>query len=110
MGGILIMKDSLADRVRRGAKLLDRQSPGWEFRITPGLIAMESCDMCILGQLFGHYVEGYERLRMSLPSTFLFSASAHGFTIPDEDQTEGCWVVFRELANAWREEIRSRIF
>lgn len=63
-----------------GAALLDRTDPAWPSRIDLQIFAIDDCDACVLGQLFGGYGEGI---------TLLFSLSApydvtvtHGFDIP----------------------------
>lgn len=47
-----------AERVARGAKLLDRKRPGWAERIDLDQLRLEECDSCILGQLYGTYRNG----------------------------------------------------
>lgn len=42
-----------AERVARGAKLLDEKAPGWHYLIQLDELKMSSCHTCILGQLFG---------------------------------------------------------
>lgn len=108
---------SLAERVARGAKLLDEKRPGWAAEIATDKLAMESCDRCILGQLYGHYFAGYEALRRQLPSDFLFSALGHGFTLSTRAQfvvlesegPEGVIQFFDPLADLWRAEIARRL-
>lgn len=39
-------------RVRRGAKWLDKNEPGWETKINPSLLEMQSGQDCVLGQVF----------------------------------------------------------
>ena len=39
-------------------QLLDKQAPGWAWRIHLGRLKLQSCRRCVLGQLFGTYVEG----------------------------------------------------
>jgi hypothetical protein len=99
-----------AARVRRGAALLDRVRPGWAREIDRDRLAMESCDRCILGQLWGDYMDGFRELVRPLDSRILFSAADHGFTLPLREQT-GPWTMnrFAALADAWRDEIRKRL-
>lgn len=54
-------------RVQRGAALLDKMLPGWwdgkdKPTINLEILEMESPDMCVLGQCFGEYVYGCNRL------------------------------------------------
>lgn len=46
------------NQVDRGVEYLDRVSPGWVDRVDPDdLVMWDSC-RCVLGQLFGNYVNG----------------------------------------------------
>ncbi len=105
-------------RAKAGAGLLDEHYPGWAGRIRAESIAMDSCDLCILGQLRGHYFDGYEEIRRRLPDGFLFRASDYGFTLPQCEQNyqptssvlyEAVMGRFRALADAWRGEIAARV-
>ena len=60
--------------VNRGARQLDEIEPGWWARITSNRLAMDSCDRCVMGQLYGGYVEG---LRVLLPARL-----AHPLQLP----------------------------
>lgn len=53
---------TVAERVRKGAKLLDKEYPGWEKRIDLSILDLESTCDCILGQLYGGYGAGLEAL------------------------------------------------
>lgn len=46
---------SVAERVARGAALLDLKVPGWAGRINLHTLDMDHCYLCVLGQLFGFY-------------------------------------------------------
>jgi hypothetical protein len=43
---------TVAERVARGAALLDETVPGWDQRIDLDLLDVDCCERCILGQLF----------------------------------------------------------
>jgi hypothetical protein len=98
-----------AARVRRGAALLDRFRPGWAREIDCDRLAMESCDSCILGQLWGDYMDGFRELVRPLDSRVLFSAANHGFALFWREQMSP-WTMnrFAALADAWCDEIRRR--
>jgi hypothetical protein len=102
---------ALTARVNRGARLLDRFRPGWAEAIALDKLGMHTCDRCILGQLYGDFMEGCRTLAQPLPSTFLFSAAKHGFTLFNQEQ-DGSWEDifsrFGDLADCWREAIRQR--
>jgi hypothetical protein len=110
---------TIEDRVKRGALLLDATTPGWSEKINGDTLAMRWCDKCLLGQLYGDYNGGLNKI--GLPLYFGLGtksketdeaeeiAAMHGFTITDEeyrmDKREFAWAA---LADAWRVEIRSR--
>ena len=47
------MADTIAARVARGAALLDERIPGWDQRIDLDTLDIDSCQNCVLSQLFG---------------------------------------------------------
>jgi hypothetical protein len=101
------------DRVERGAALLDSlpEMGGWRDRINQDSLAMSSCDECILGQLYGEYIEGFRRLILSKPASVLFRGSDHGFTLPSDEQWDPVGVVqgrFQSLAQCWRDYINEK--
>jgi hypothetical protein len=51
-------------RTRRGAKLLDRERPGWAKIVKLSALDMECCSRCVLGQLYGHFVAGLASLQV----------------------------------------------
>lgn len=55
---------NLRQRVERGAAMLDkkRRSPAWRGKIDLETLAIEDGCRCVLGQLYGNYVKGEERL------------------------------------------------
>lgn len=98
------------ERVSRGAALFDQVNPDWFHMIDRDLLAMESCDNCILGQVYGHYEDGFRSLIADLPDTILFSAADHGFTLYNAEQESiDVFSRFAALADAWRAEIRRRL-
>lgn len=50
--------------VMNGVELLDRRFPNWEDLIDPDSLEIDSCDNCIIGQLFGDYTTGLDTLRI----------------------------------------------
>lgn len=102
-------------RVAKGAALLDRVRPGWARQVAPEALCMESCDSCVLGQLYGHYDVGWWAVVRPLPAWRLFSTAAHGFTLRGDEQDtnlEPRDVIlgrFAVLADAWRDAIRERV-
>lgn len=105
--------DTYAARVARGAALLDEARPGWAREIAPDAIRMASCNGCILGQLYGEYVAGFRAVLAPQSNRRRFSASAHGFTLPPDEQdassVDEAMARFAALADAWRDAIRERV-
>lgn len=103
------------EQVNRGAKALDEINPGWANRISLKTLAMETCDSCVLGQVYGDYEHGcHEAYRSNVwPRGWL--ASEMGFTLLTElqdlyqDPEDVILERFRELADDWREAIQERI-
>jgi hypothetical protein len=48
--------------VDRGADVLDKINPGWELKIDPANLSLESGCMCVLGQLYGSYSLGCDEV------------------------------------------------
>lgn len=68
--------------VARGIALLDEVAPGWRERVDVDRLRTESCTRCALGQVFGHYYTGIDRLAaaVTVGGTGLV-AYAYGFDI-----------------------------
>ncbi len=45
-------------RARQGARFLDQAEPGWEGRINPQGLDMADGNVCIVGQVFGSFMQG----------------------------------------------------
>ncbi len=86
---------AIAERVARGAALLDEKIPGWDKRIDLKTLNLGSCTECIVGQT-RFYEVGYD--------------SAYGFDIIFEDERRGPAAphLYDDLTAAWRELIESR--
>lgn len=80
-----------AAKVAEGIKKLDATKPGWRDLIDVQTLDLESCSVCVLGQVFGDYYEGKAALDISSAV-----ADRMGFN------TEGS---FRELTEAWKEAL-----
>lgn len=46
---------ALRERIQTGVALLDTLVPGWEWHIDLRKLRMESCDACVMGQLYRSY-------------------------------------------------------
>jgi len=60
--------------VQAGMDVLDKKVPGWECRIDPDTLDLASCQRCILGQIYGDYVDGRRTLELT-------DTVHHGFTL-----------------------------
>lgn len=98
------------DRVARGAELLDRVRPGWHREITADRLAMDSCNQCILGQIYGDYGRGLKIL-MRFDLEVFDRSERFGFEADSREGMPAAWWqgTFARLADAWRAAIRSRL-
>jgi hypothetical protein len=113
------MAATVTARVRRGMKLLDEAKPGWERQIKLVDLSLDDANYCVLGQLYGTYDEGLERLGgiLALP-TYEAWAERGGFTLAEVEH-EHIWdqadpEPLRErywgrLTVAWKREIARRL-
>lgn len=99
--------EEFADRVARGAALLDQADPGWQDRINPLTLNIADPFNCVLGQLYGmfsygtHYLEqwaadhGYRWDDDTARVTFGGDSGErrHGF--------DGTSLEYRHLTDAW---------
>jgi hypothetical protein len=111
------MSDTITDRVRRGALLLDTHAVGWAFQINEQELNLGACNKCILGQVYGQFEGGVESLCGHAPmdpsgagdKAWRFAAE-HGFFF-DEEEFPGIGerTYYAALAAAWLSEIRARL-
>jgi hypothetical protein len=97
---ILPPEDEARDRVERGAALLDKTAPGWRERVDPETLDMTLCTRCVLGQLFGHYMVGFDRLEVAESSV------VYGFDLPWPTKFEDSG--YDLLQDAWLEMLRAK--
>jgi len=112
-------KAMLAEKVRMGAELLDRERPRWAHRINTECLRLRSVSHCVLGQLYGGnadqpngYEEGLSKLQHVLPEEREMGA-AYGFALPvamaagfEDSEAEALWAHMDDL---WTEEVRRRL-
>lgn len=81
--------DENARAVARGAALLDEKFPDWYKRIDLDALAMDNCCRCVLGQLFGLYSEGAERIGLWYNGGFPGATERvnHGFVRWTQEET-----------------------
>ena len=87
-------------RVRAGIALLDQQCPDWHWRLNLQSLDMQNTCNCVLGQLYGHFWTGVNKLNLSLR---LNDDAQHGFNLRGTCEAffGGWW----RLQRAWRKEI-----
>lgn len=83
---------TIAERVERGASLLDTRFPGWVDQVDLSRLNLESSCNCVLGQRFGDFMVGARRTLLS-PETSGVTMSRrtrerleeHGFLVSPRD-------------------------
>jgi hypothetical protein len=100
--------------VQRMAERLDEERPGWFKEINLGTLAMEDCQNCVVGQLYGDYTAGMGELGIHI----LKEGVTYGVDINDiyggpESSREHLDALadaeYSKMEDAWREEINSRL-
>lgn len=102
-------KEIAAERVSRGASMLDRQMPGWAERINVGTLKIEGCTDCILGQVYGEFGKGAFQLLYdpTTPCDLYGLAIEYGFGA--DCQTPGPAMGYENLQDTWIEAIADRV-
>lgn len=103
----------LMPRVEKGAALLDERCPGWFKRIDIAQLALASCSRCVVGQLYGEFVNGLKSLDLYLGTHDNSPAVDHGFAIGDGDgrpreDADACF--WSPLRDCWVSVIAARRF
>lgn len=96
---------TVATRVRKGAKFLDKVRPGWALKIKVPTLDLENGDRCILGQLYGDYSDGINKL---LPGDDDERPIAHGFIASDDERGLEATEEYPELDRLWSYEVGLR--
>lgn len=98
----MLTKNEAEARVSQGATYLDRVRPSWFRQIDIGVLQLESCSQCIMGQLRGidgNFGHGYD--------------PAYGFDLYEEEmrgmQPDDRPAAFRPLQDAWIAAIAARL-
>lgn len=86
--------------VDRGCVLLDRDMPDWRNRVDRDILNMKLNDSCILGQLFGGYLKGLDKL--GIPGYTTDDADC-GFDVPKEDISDEA---YEKLTDEWKRRLR----
>lgn len=104
-------EDELRAAAARGAKFLDRIQRRWFKNLDPQKLIMEDCGACVMGLLYGSYLEGLQKVWfIGNEERVLRRAMYHGFIFFEPDPG---WGVTRKaysvLDAAWRDEIAARL-
>src|SRR6478735_12553958 len=60
------MSNEYADVVNAGIKLLDESGPSnWRDLVDVNTLRLESCEVCVLGQVFGSFEDGLNNLDLT---------------------------------------------
>lgn len=102
-------------RAKIGATVLDVLRPGWASEIDLAKLRMSSCQECVLGQLYGDYWEGAEKLFVTRStgrnSETRIDNGAHSAAIAAGFHSEDPAGIldYARLTAAWTREIRKRV-
>ena len=109
------LERELAEDVQRGTLLLDHNAPGWWQKIDPTRLDMESCYVCVLGQLAkaanptvtNPYDRGFRDYAFPNPYIAVFGPQAerHGFAVGDREDVNARYEILTAL---WRGVIVQR--
>lgn len=94
---------TIVARVRRGADLLDARKPGWADKVDVNTLDMQSCTMCVLGQVFGDYTEGLVYLGVD---GFSLYGTSDRYLYGYSDNSSGDRWAF--LTGLWQAEVAKR--
>lgn len=95
------MPDTIAERVARGAELLDQNWPKWEAKISLDTLDLYDPCGCVVGQIYGFYAFGCLSLGVRAEGN-QNNTFDHGFFA-------GKGVEAGPLADEWRRVIRERL-
>ena len=109
----------LAQRVKRGAALLDKKMPKWFTSIDLTMLDMESPNACILGQSGSYngdtYWEVGEKLKVIIRHDWVggetnqSKAITHGFNIENSGGQKSISKSYSMLAELWAVEVALRL-
>lgn len=101
--------DRLAKRVALGAAALDVASPDWAHRVDADALEMNSCSMCVVGQLAGS-IDDFRRvfpgwIDFRFIPTQGHPLTSHGFWLCGDDNTHQGYTILTRL---WKDAIYER--
>lgn len=97
---------TIAQRVARGALLLDRTYPNWERRVDMEVFDIESLKSCVLGQVYGDWSVGTKLLALDGDR---YRQEVNGFEMTEtEYHSENVYLIRDQFAEAWADEVHER--
>lgn len=95
---------SIKCRVESGAEYLDHKVSDWAEKIKLQSFSLASGQSCILGQLFGNYVNGLAQVNLDYGTAFVLGFHQN----PNGDRKEG-HKEWNQLTKAWKTEVCRRL-
>lgn len=113
------MNETLArmaqEAAARGARFLDERRPGWEREIDLSVLDLQSCHDCIIGQLYGNFMDFHWHFpnedpgRLGFCSTFASACERREIMERLGGPVALNVAIYRELNRAWESEILKRL-
>lgn len=105
------LRETLRQRVERGASELDRVEPDWYNKVPVNELNISSCFYCIMGHVFGEYTFGVfkvAKLNAELEAGESWAIN-HGFLASFEVDDEGHGhATSGPLEELWKQQIAAR--
>jgi hypothetical protein len=98
------MPNDLQERAERGASLLDTVHPGWHEDISVGTLDITLAGTCVLGQLYGSYRTGLDRVFTDPATNIQAESDQYGFSASWSSDMH----VWGDLTQVWRDLIAER--
>ncbi len=102
----MISKEEAEARVARGAAHLDHVRPGWFYEIDEGVLKLDNCNRCIVGQLAGDFYSASSRDDLGLADGTVYLLGFALLPEPGELFARG----WSHLQDAWIKAIAARRF
>lgn len=92
----------IREDIEAGIALLDANRPGWYRDVDLEILDLASSRRCVVGQLYGTYSHGVAELGLHLGSRF-------GFAMPASLSNMNNRLYWKDLNEAWTQEIQMRL-
>lgn len=93
-------RSKYSEQVQAGMAVLDKQKPGWECMIDPDTLDLDSCQLCLLGQIYGSYWDGKRHLGIA-------DGAICGFSVTDS--TLNLSREYKFLTKTWLRVLQVRL-